>query len=178
MEQIDLMIRPVKDYPKRGSVYPDITTLLKEPVGFRLVIGKLTDRYAQSADSFDAVVGIESRGFIIGGALAYSLGKGFVPIRRGGRLPAEVTAQEYERLHGRERLEMHTDALKKGDTVLLVDDLVATGGTALAAAALVEKLGGSVKEMAFVIDMPDAGGKRKLQDRGYPVFALTRFAGA
>ncbi len=178
MEQIDVKIRTIKDYPEKGLTYPDITTLIKQPVGFRLVISKFAERYAQSAILFDTIVGIESRGFIIGGALAYSLGKGFVPIRRGGKLPAKVVTQDYERAHGRERMEMHADALRKGDKVLLVDDLVATGATALAAASLIEKLGGSIAEMAFVVDMPDAGGKQKLLDKGYSVFALTRFASA
>jgi adenine phosphoribosyltransferase len=177
MKQIDIMIRTVMDYPEKGAAYPDITTLLKQPIGFRLVINTLTERYAQSAVPFDAIVGIESRGFIIGGAMAYSLGKGFVPIRRGGKLPAAVVTQDYERLNGKERLEMHADALKEGERVLLVDDLVATGGTALAAAALVERIGGRVAEMAFVVDMPAAGGRRALLEKGYSVFALTRFAG-
>jgi len=170
-------IRTIPDYPKKGIMFRDITTLIKDPVGFRLVIDNLTQRYIRGNIKFDVIVGIESRGFILGGALAYTLGKGFVPIRKKGKLPAETVSEEYSLEYGTDIIEIHKDALKKGDRVLLVDDLLATGGTASAAAALVEKLGAKVAEMCFIVDLPDVGGKKKLQSKGYKVFALTEFEG-
>ena len=170
-------IRTVPDYPKKGIMFRDITTLLKDPVGFRLVIDSLTQRYIHADFQFDTVVGIESRGFIIGAALAYTLGKGFIPIRKKGKLPAEVVSQEYALEYGTDKIEIHKDALKKGERVLLVDDLLATGGTALASAALIEKLGAKIVEMSFIVDLPDVGGKQNLLKKGYKVFALTEFEG-
>jgi len=170
-------IRTIPNYPKKGIMFRDITTLIKDPVGFRLVIDTLTQRYLHTDFVFDTIVGIESRGFIIGSALAYTLGKGFIPIRKKGKLPAEVVFQEYELEYGTDRIEIHKDALKKGERVLLIDDLLATGGTALAAAALIEKLGAKVVEMAFIVDLPDVGGRKKLEQEGYAVFALTEFEG-
>ncbi len=170
-------IRTVPNYPKKGIMFRDITTLIKDPVGFRLVIDTLVQRYIQKEYEFDAIVGIESRGFILGSAMSYALGKGFIPIRKKGKLPAEVETQEYALEYGTDRIEIHRDALKKGERVLLVDDLLATGGTALAAATLIEKLGATVVEMAFIVDLPDVGGKKKLLERGYKVFALTEFEG-
>jgi len=170
-------IRTIKDYPKKGIMFRDITTLIKDPVGFRLVIDNLTQRYIQDEYAFDVIVGIESRGFIIGGALSYTLGRGFVPIRKRGKLPGDVESQEYQLEYGTDSIEIHKDALKKGERVLLIDDLLATGGTALAAAALIEKLGGTIAEMAFIVDLPDVGGKKKLTDKGYTVYALTEFEG-
>lgn len=170
-------IRTIPNYPKKGIMFRDITTLLKDPVGFRLVIDNFAHRYITGKVKFDIVVGIESRGFIIGGALAYALGKGFVPIRKKGKLPAATVSQEYSLEYGTDSIEMHKDALGKGARVLLVDDLLATGGTALASAALIEKLGGKVAEMCFIVDLPDVGGKKKLQAKGYKAFALTEFEG-
>ncbi len=170
-------IRTIPDYPKKGIMFRDITTLLKDPVGFRLVIDTLTQRYIHADFDFDMIVGIESRGFIIGSALAYTLGRGFVPIRKKGKLPAEVVSQEYSLEYGSDRIEIHKDALTKNERVLLIDDLLATGGTALAAAALIEKLGAIVVEMAFIVDLPEVGGKEKLLKKGYNVFALTEFEG-
>lgn len=170
-------IRTIPNYPKKGIMFRDITTLIKDPVGFRLVIDSLTQRYIQSHYSVDSIVGIESRGFIVGSALAYTLGKGFIPIRKKGKLPAEVATQEYELEYGTDRIEIHKDALRKGERVILVDDLLATGGTALASAALIEKLGGVVEEMAFIIDLKDVGGKKKILNKGYKVFALVEFEG-
>jgi adenine phosphoribosyltransferase len=170
-------IRTIPDHPKKGIMFRDITTLIKDPVGFRLVIDNLTQRYIKGDVEFDLIVGIEARGFIIGGALSYTLGKGFAPIRKPGKLPAEVVSQEYELEYGSDKMEIHTDALNEGTKVLLVDDLLATGGTALAAAALVEKLGGTVSEMAFIVNLPDVGGFKRLTEKGYSVFALTEFEG-
>jgi adenine phosphoribosyltransferase len=170
-------IRTIPDYPKKGIMFRDITTLIKDPVGFRLVIDTLTQRYIQGDIQIDLIVGIEARGFIIGGALSYTLGKGFVPIRKLGKLPAEVVRHEYELEYGRDTVEVHKDAIGTGAKILVVDDLLATGGTALAAASLVEKLGGSVSELAFIVNLPDAGGYRKLKNKGYNVFCLTDFEG-
>jgi adenine phosphoribosyltransferase len=170
-------IRTIPDYPKKGILFRDITTLIKDPVGFRLVIDSLTQRYIKGDVNFQIVVGIESRGFIIGGALSYCLGKGFVPIRKKGKLPAEKITHEYELEYGTDIIEIHKDAIAKGDKVLLVDDLLATGGTALASAALIEKLGGTVSEMCFIVNLPDVGGHKKLMKKGYKLFSLTEFEG-
>jgi adenine phosphoribosyltransferase len=170
-------IRTVPDYPKKGIMFRDITTLIKDPVGFRLVIDDLTQRYIQGDIQIDLIVGIEARGFIIGGALSYTLGKGFVPIRKKGKLPAEVVRHEYDLEYGKDTVEMHKDAIGKGAKILVVDDLLATGGTALAAASLVEKLGGSVSELAFIVNLPDLGGYAKLRKKGYNVYCLTEFEG-
>jgi len=174
---IKSMIRTIPDYPKKGIMFRDITTLIQDPVGFRLVIDNLTQRYIKGDIPFDVIVGIEARGFIMGGALSYTLGKGFVPIRKKGKLPADKVAQEYALEYGTDQIEMHRDALAPGSRVLLVDDLLATGGTALAAAALVEKVGGSIAEMAFIVDLPDVGGGKKLAEKGYRYYALTQFEG-
>jgi|SRR5271157_1343275 adenine phosphoribosyltransferase len=170
-------IRTIQDHPKKGIMFRDITTLIKDPVGFRLVIDNFTQRYIKGDINFDLIVGIEARGFIIGGALSYTLGKGFVPIRKRGKLPAEVVRHEYELEYGTDTVEVHKDAITKGSRILLVDDLLATGGTALAAAALIEKLGGTVTEMAFIVNLPDVGGYKKLKDKGYNVYFLTEFEG-
>ena len=158
-------------------MFRDITTLIKDPVGFRLVIDNLTQRYIDGTVDFEVIVGIESRGFIIGGALAYTLGKGFIPIRKKGKLPAETVSQEYALEYGNDSIEMHKDSLVKGTKVLVVDDLLATGGTALAAAKLIEKLGGIISEMCFIVDLPDVGGGGKLVKKNYKYFALTEFEG-
>ncbi len=174
---IKSMIRSIPDYPKKGIIFRDITTLLKDPLGFKTVIDNFTRRYTREHTEFDIIAGIESRGFIIGGALSYSLGKGFIPIRKKGKLPAEVISHEYELEYGTDTIEIHKDAVKKGDRVLIVDDLCATGGTALAAVALVEKLGGKVSEVAFIVDLPDLQGSKKIKDKGYSVNALVEFEG-
>jgi len=171
------MIRTIPDYPKKNIMFRDITTLLKDPVGFRLTIDGLTQRYVSDDFNIDIIVGIESRGFIIGGALSYTLGKGFVPIRKKGKLPGECVSQEYELEYGTDTIEMHTDALMAGAKVLLVDDLLATGGTALASAKLIERLAGEIVEMAFVVNLPDVGGYEKLLANNYKVFALSEFGG-
>jgi len=172
---IKTKIRTIPDYPKKGIMFRDITTLIKDPVGFRLVIDALTQRYIQVP--FDTIVGIESRGFILGGALAYTLGKGFVPIRKKGKLPGKTVKQEYELEYGTDIIEIHEDALAKGERVMLIDDLLATGGTALASATLIEKLGAKVVEMAFIVDLPDVGGGKRLKEKGYAFHALTEFEG-
>lgn len=170
-------IRTVPDYPKKGIMFRDITTLIKDPVGFRLAIDRLTQHYLSGDISFDLIVGIEARGFILGGALAYTLGKGFAPIRKSGKLPADVISQEYALEYGTDKVEIHKDAFESGARILLIDDLLATGGTALAAAALIEKLGGIIAEMAFIVNLPDVGGEKKLQEKGYRIYSLTEFEG-
>jgi adenine phosphoribosyltransferase len=170
-------IRTIPDYPKKNIMFRDITTLLKDAVGFRLMIDQLTQRYVKGDVEFDVVVGVESRGFIIGGALSYTLGKGFVPIRKQGKLPGETVKQEYELEYGTDVIEMHSDAILEGTKVLLIDDLLATGGTALASAKLIESVGAEIAEMAFVVNLPDIGGYEKLVSQNYKVFALTEFEG-
>jgi adenine phosphoribosyltransferase len=168
-------IRTVPHYPKQGVMFRDITTLLKDPEGFRDTINELANRYA--GVKIDRVAGIEARGFIVGAALAYHLGLGFVPIRKKGKLPAETVGQDYELEYGTDRIEMHVDAVSHGDRVLLVDDLIATGGTAGAACKLIESMGGTVVECCFVIDLPDLGGRARLEKHGHKVFALCEFEG-
>ncbi|MBU0673724.1 MAG: adenine phosphoribosyltransferase [Proteobacteria bacterium] len=170
-------IRTVPDYPKKGIMFRDITTLIKDPVGFRLVIDNFTQRYLSGEIPFDVIVGIEARGFILGGALSYTLGKGFVPIRKAGKLPAEVEKQEYSLEYGTDTIEIHKDAFLAGARILVIDDLLATGGTALAAASLIEKIGGVVAEMAFIVNLPDVGGEKKLHEKGYKTYSLTEFEG-
>jgi len=168
-------IRTVPHYPKQGVMFRDITTLLKDPVGFRATIHELANRYA--GVKIDRVAGIEARGFIVGAALAYHLGAGFVPIRKKGKLPAETVGQDYELEYGTDRIEMHVDAVSQGERVLLVDDLIATGGTAVAACKLIESMGGTIVECCFVIDLPDLGGRARLEKHGHKVFALCEFEG-
>jgi adenine phosphoribosyltransferase len=169
------LIRTIPHYPKQGIMFRDITTLLKDPVGLRMLVDGLAQHY--SNQHIDKIAGIEARGFIIGAALAYKLGVGFVPIRKSGKLPAETVGQEYALEYGADRVEIHTDAINHDEQVLLVDDLIATGGTAEAAVALIQKLGGVVVSCAFVIDLPDLGGMQRLADQGLQTFALCQFEG-
>jgi adenine phosphoribosyltransferase len=168
-------IRTVPNWPKKGIMFRDITTLLKDKEGYNHMIDLLTKRYKNMR--IDLVAGIESRGFITGAVLAHQLGIGFVPIRKPGKLPAETISEEYELEYGKDKIEIHMDAIKKGDHVLLADDLIATGGTALAACKLIEKLGGKIAECCFIVDLPDLGGKKKLEKAGYKVFNLVEFEG-
>ncbi len=156
-------------------MFRDITTLLKDPVGLRTTINEIVARYKHL--KIDKVAGIESRGFIVGSPVAYELGVGFVPIRKRGKLPAETVGRDYQLEYGTDRIEMHVDAIQKGERVLLVDDLIATGGTAEAAVKLIEDMGGIVVECCFVIDLPDIGGRARLEKHGHKVFALCEFEG-
>jgi adenine phosphoribosyltransferase len=177
MQDVDIraLIRTVPGFPRSGILFRDITTLLKDAAGFNAVVEKLAAAYRDSG--VDKVAGIESRGFIIGAALAYRLKVGFVPIRKAGKLPAENFGQDYELEYGTDRLEVHRDAIGPGERVLLVDDLVATGGTAEAALELIRIAGGSVVGCAFVVDLPDLGGRARLERSGHPVLALCDFPG-
>lgn len=168
-------VRTIPDYPKPGIMFRDITTLLKDPIGFKLTIDTLVERYAKM--DIQKVVGIESRGFILGAPLAYALGTGFVPIRKRGKLPAQTIGYDYELEYGADRVEIHTDAIEPGERVLLVDDLVATGGTALAAVELIKQVNGELVEAAFVINLPDIGGMDRLKARGVACHTLTAFEG-
>ncbi len=168
-------IRTIPDYPKKGIMFRDITTLFKDPIGMRIAIDQLASRYLNM--KIDKIAGIEARGFIVGAPLAYLLGVGFVPVRKKGKLPAETVGKDYELEYGVDRIEIHTDAIAKGERVLLVDDLIATGGTAEAAAELIKEIGGEVVECAFIIDLPDIGGSSKLRQKGYEVYSLCQFEG-
>jgi len=169
------LIRTIPHYPKQGIQFRDITTLLKDPIGFRMVIDAFAQHYA--TQSIDKIAGIEARGFIVGAALAYKLGLGFVPIRKSGKLPAETIGHDYALEYGADRVEIHTDAIAQGERVLLVDDLIATGGTAEASVALLQKLGGVVVGCAFVINLPDLGGAQHLNDAGLVPYSLCEFEG-
>ncbi|OFZ87545.1 MAG: adenine phosphoribosyltransferase [Betaproteobacteria bacterium RBG_16_66_20] len=168
-------IRTIPHYPKQGIMFRDITTLLKDPVGLRLTIDEIVKRYKRHKVS--KVAGIESRGFIIGAPVAYLLGVGFIPIRKKGKLPGETIGHDYELEYGADRIEIHTDAIAKGERILLVDDLIATGGTAEAAATLIRKMGGEIIECCFVVDLPDIGGRERLEKLGLKVFTLCGFEG-
>jgi adenine phosphoribosyltransferase len=168
-------IRTVPHYPKQGIMFRDITTLLKDAAGLRATVEQLAARYADM--KIDKVAGIESRGFIVGAPLAFVLGKGFVPIRKKGKLPAATIGHDYALEYGTDRIEIHTDAIEPGEHVLLVDDLIATGGTAVAACTLIEKIGGKIVECAFIVDLPDIGGRARLEAAGHKVFALCEFEG-
>ena len=172
---IKTLIRTIPHYPHQGIMFRDITTLLKDPVGLKLTIDDIVKRYA--GHKISKVAGIESRGFIIGAPVAYRLGAGFVPIRKKGKLPAETIGHDYELEYGADRIEVHTDAIAKGERVLLIDDLIATGGTAEAAVTLIRKMGGEIVECCFVIDLPDVGGRKRLEGMGLKVFALCEFEG-
>ncbi|HEY0267904.1 MAG TPA: adenine phosphoribosyltransferase [Methyloradius sp.] len=174
-ETLKSLIRTIPHYPKQGIQFRDITTLLQDPTGFRVVIDKLAKRYSEQR--IDKVVGIEARGFIVGAALAYKLGVGFVPMRKPGKLPSETIGHDYALEYGSDRVEVHTDAISLGERILLVDDLIATGGTAEAAALLIQKLGGEIVECAFVIDLPDLGGTKRLAQNGLKSFSLCEFEG-
>ncbi|MFJ5446930.1 adenine phosphoribosyltransferase [Methylobacillus methanolivorans] len=172
---IKSLIRTIPDYPKPGVQFRDITTLLKDATGLRHVVDALVARYSDAA--VDKVVGIESRGFIVGAAVAYELGVGFVPVRKKGKLPGEVLGHDYALEYGTDRVEIHSDAISPNENILLLDDLIATGGTAEAAAVLIEKLGGNLIECAFIIGLPDLGGEQKLRTLGYKTFSLCEFEG-
>lgn len=166
-------IRTVPHWPIEGVMFRDITTLLQDGKAFKHVCDELYNRYKDM--KIDVIVGIESRGFIFGAVLAYKLGIGFVLIRKPGKLPYKTISAEFEKEYGKDKMEIHEDAIKKGDKVLLVDDLLATAGTSKASIKLIEELGGEIVETAFIIDLPDLKGRDKLE--GYKVFSLVSFEG-
>ena len=166
-------IRTIEDYPKPGIQFRDITTLLRDSRAFRLAIDSLVDPWRDAG--IDKVAGIEARGFILGGAVAHSLGAGFIPIRKRGKLPHETVRVAYSLEYGVDEMEMHKDAVRQGEKVLLLDDLIATGGTASAAAQLLKSAGAQVMAACFVIDLPDLGGAAKLHAAGIEVHSLLKF---
>jgi adenine phosphoribosyltransferase len=171
MEELKRLIREVPDFPKPGILFYDITTLLKDAEGFRSVIDGLRQHYQRAR--VDTVLGIEARGFIFAPALAYALGAGFVPVRKPNKLPAECVSVTYDLEYGSDSLEMHKDAIGEGHRVLIVDDLLATGGTAAAAARMVKKVGGSVAGIGFVVELTFLNGRQKLP--GLDVFSLLQY---
>jgi adenine phosphoribosyltransferase len=169
------VIRTIPDYPKPGIMFRDITTLLGHARAFRAAVDQLVQPYAGM--KIDKVAGLEARGFILGGAVAHQLSVGFVPVRKKGKLPHTVIGEEYALEYGTDRVEIHTDALQKGERVLLIDDLIATGGTAFAGIRLLERAGAQVIGCSFVIDLPELGGADKLRALGKPVSTLVSFEG-
>jgi adenine phosphoribosyltransferase len=168
-------IRTIKDYPKPGIMFRDITTLLADARAFRRAIDELVQPYAGSKIS--KVAGIEARGFILGGAVAHQMSAGFVPIRKKGKLPHETVSIAYSLEYGIDQMEMHKDAVVRGEKVVLVDDLIATGGTAEAACRLLTQMGAEIVAACFIIDLPDLGGAKKIEKLGIPVRALMAFDG-
>ena len=169
------VIRSIPDYPKPGIIFRDITTLLGHPRAFRRAVDELVQPYA--GVRIDKVAGIEARGFILGGAVAHQLSVGFIPVRKKGKLPWQVLGEDYALEYGIDRVEIHTDAVSHGEHVLLIDDLIATGGTCFAAIKLLERAGGKVVGCSFVIDLPDLGGADKIRALGKEVITLVTFAG-
>ncbi len=168
-------IRTIVDFPHEGILFRDVTTLFADPRGFRMAVDQLLAPYAGMR--IDKVAGLEARGFILGGAVAHQLSTGFVPIRKKGKLPGAVISQSYTLEYGEAVVEVHQDAMSPGEKVLLVDDLLATGGTAEAGIRLIERLGAEVVGCAFVVDLPDLGGRAKLTAMGMQVHALCEFGG-
>ena len=168
-------IRTIPDYPKKGIMFRDITTLLGNARAFRRAVDEMVQPYAGM--KIDKVAGLEARGFILGGAVAHQLSVGFVPVRKKGKLPHTVIGEDYDLEYGTDRVEIHIDALEKGERVLLVDDLIATGGTALAGVQLLRQAGATVAYSLFVIDLPDLGGADALRAAGVSAEALIDFPG-
>jgi adenine phosphoribosyltransferase len=169
------MVRTIPDYPKPGILFRDITTLLGDPRAFRRTVDRLVDPWAGS--KIDKVAGIEARGFIIGGAVAHQVSAGFVPIRKKGKLPHTTVSMAYSLEYGLDEMEMHADAIQPGERVILVDDLIATGGTAEGAVKLLRQIGAQVVAACFIVDLPDLGGAEKLRAMDVPVRTLMEFEG-
>lgn len=171
MEELKKKIREVPDFPKPGILFYDVTTLLKDREGLRQIVDILSDRYAKLG--IDKVLGIESRGFIFAPAVAINIGAGFVPVRKPGKLPSTTLSASYDLEYGQDTLQIHTDAVEKGERILIVDDLIATGGTAAATTHLVRDLGGEVAELAFLVELEFLNGRSKLG--GYDVFSILKY---
>ena len=175
MANLKSLIRTIPNHPKPGIMFRDVTTLFGDAQGFKACIAQMTDPYRSTP--IDAIAGIEARGFILGGAMADKLGCGFIPIRKKGKLPAKVYAQEYQLEYGTDTIEMHQDAVAKGDRILIVDDLIATGGTAEATAKLIRRAQGEIVGAAFIIDLPEIGGRKLLETLGIACHVLMTFDG-
>lgn len=172
---IKTFIRTIPDYPKSGIQFRDITTLLSDPAGFRGAVDALVALHSKG--TFDAVAGIEARGFILGGAVAHQLGLGFIPVRKKGKLPWKTIGQEYDLEYGTDTVEIHADAVAGNARILLIDDLIATGGTAEAAVKLFSRAGGTVAAASFVIELPELGGRQRLEALDIEVLSLCAFEG-
>ncbi|ALO39130.1 adenine phosphoribosyltransferase [Alcaligenes faecalis] len=172
-QYIRQIIRNVPDWPKPGVTFRDITTVLQDPRSFRVLIDLFVYRYM--GQKLDLVAGVDARGFIVGSVLAYELNLGFVPVRKKGKLPFNTVAEEYSLEYGNASVEMHTDSVRPGQRVLLIDDLIATGGTLLAAARLLQRLGANVVEAAAIIDLPELGGSQAVKDSGLSVYTVCSF---
>ena len=175
MNTVKDYIRTIVDFPHEGIMFRDVTTLFSDPRGFRMAVDQTLHPYA--GQRIDKVVGLEARGFILGGAIAHQLGTGFVPIRKKGKLPGATISQAYTLEYGEAIVEIHDDAIQAGERILLVDDLLATGGTAEAGIKLVERLGGEIVSCSFIIDLPALGGRQKLIGMGMDVQILCEFDG-
>lgn len=168
-------IRTIVDFPHEGILFRDVTTLFADPRGFRMAVDQMLHPYA--GEQIDKVVGLEARGFILGGAIAHQLTLGFVPIRKKGKLPGATLSQAYTLEYGEAVMEVHEDAIQPGEKVLLVDDLLATGGTAEAGIKLIERMGGEIVGCSFIVDLPELGGRKKLEELGMDVHVLCEFEG-
>ena len=175
MKTVKDYIRTIVDFPHEGIMFRDVTTLFADPRGFRMAIDQMLHPYA--GQRIDKVVGLEARGFILGGAIAHQLGTGFVPIRKKGKLPGRTISQDYKLEYGEAIVELHDNAIQAGERILLVDDLLATGGTAEAGIKLVERLGGEIVGCSFIVDLPALGGRDKLIAMGMDVQVLCEFDG-
>lgn len=173
--QIQASIKSIPDYPKPGILFRDVTSLMEDAAAYRATIALLVEKYKDMG--FTKIVGTEARGFLFGAPLALELGVGFVPVRKPGKLPRKTIGQSYELEYGTDTLEIHTDAIAKGDKVLVVDDLLATGGTIEATVKLIRQLGGDVEHAAFVINLPEIGGETRLKEFGLNVYSICEFEG-
>ena len=175
MKTVKDYIRTIVDFPHEGIMFRDVTTLFADPRGFRMCIDQMLHPYA--GQPIDKVVGLEARGFILGGAIAHQLGTGFVPVRKKGKLPGNTISQDYNLEYGEAVVEIHDDAIEAGERILVVDDLLATGGTAEAGIKLIERLGGDIVGCSFIVDLPELGGRKKLQSMNMDVQVLCEFDG-
>ncbi|MBF7073324.1 adenine phosphoribosyltransferase [Glaciecola sp. MH2013] len=175
IELIKSAIKTIPDYPKKGIMFRDVTSLLQDHEAFTACITKLKEQFA--GQSFDKVVGTEARGFLFGAPLALEMGIGFVPVRKPGKLPREVISESYDLEYGTDILEIHKEDILAGENVLMIDDLLATGGTMVATANLIRRLGGKADHAGFVISLPDIGGEKKMKEHGVSTFSLIEFEG-
>ncbi|RBP88135.1 adenine phosphoribosyltransferase [Rhodobacter sp. 140A] len=175
MKTVKEYIRTIADFPHEGILFRDVTTLFADPKGFRMAVDQMLTPWA--GEQIDKVVGLEARGFILGGAIAHQLSKGFVPVRKKGKLPGATISQAYKLEYGEAIMEIHEDAIAPGEKVLIVDDLLATGGTCRAGTQLIERLGGEIVGCSFVVDLPELGGRKLLESLGLPVSVLCEFEG-